>query len=212
MEKEIGVKSFKVWILGDSNPKNWAPNLYFPFDSRHPIRHNIITSVFDVIQEYVYLADKLRVDTKKIYIRNAIQDSSLKPKSYDFKWSHNVNQEISSFQNDLFKHSPKFLLTFGAFSFEFARRCLEASTKNYGYWTTKKLGEEFFKRTTDFNIEKINIIPMLHRSIAGGKFLISHDSFCNKQSANYFEVTGNVIGAIFFKNKLSLNIWCEINS
>lgn len=209
MNKEIGQKSFDVWILGDSNPKNWESDLFSPFDSRHPIRHNIITSVFDIIQEYVYLNGRLRVDSRKIYIRNAVEDAFIKPKSNDLKWSDKTNQEIRLFQFELYNYSPKFLLTFGAFSFEFARRCQNETEKAYNYWTTKQLGNEFFNRTVNFDLSKINIIPLLHRSIAGGKFLVSHNSFCNKQNANYFEEIGLTIGLIFYNNFKSLNIWCK---
>jgi hypothetical protein len=213
MKKEIGCKSFDIWILGDSNPINWESTLDSPFDSRHPIRHNIITSVFDFIQENVYLDSKLRVDSRKIFIRNAIENPLLKPRKRSVNWSDQLNNEIKYFRNDLKNHKPKFLLTFGSFSFEFARRCLEESEEiYYSFWDTKKLGEEFFKRIAEFNLKKTNIIPMLHRSIAGGNFLKSHDLFCKKIHANYFEETGNVISSIILQNKKVLNIWCKLNS
>lgn len=210
MKKEIGEKSFPIWILGDSNPKNWESTLQHPFDSRHPIRHNIITSVFDIIQENVYLSNKLRVDTRRIYIRNAIENSELKPESRTLKWSSEINKEILLYRTTIHHYNPKILFTFGVFSFEFARRSIEgAEEKYYGFWNTNKLGEEFFKRIFEFNLRRINIIPLLHRSIAGGKFLKSHELFCGQSNSNYFEVTGNDIGSLILKNKNSLNIWCK---
>lgn len=210
MKKEIGEKSFPIWILGDSNPKNWESTLEHPFDSRHPIRHNIITSVFDIIQETVFLNNRSRVDTRKIYIRNAIEDSLFKPLSRSVKWSDNVNKEIILLRNVINQNNPKMLITFGAFSFEFARRCLEESEeKKYNFWNTENLGVEFFKRTSEFNLQKLNIIPLLHRSIAGGNFLKSHYLFCKKTNSNYFEEVGNIVASIFLKNENELTIWCK---
>jgi len=55
MHRETGEKTFPSWLLGDSNPARWQSRLENPLDAKHPIRHNIWTSVLDVVQETVYL-------------------------------------------------------------------------------------------------------------------------------------------------------------
>ena len=208
MKKEIGQKSFNIWFLGDSNPKNWGNKLHHPFDARHPIRHNIITSIFDIIQDKVYLSEKLRIDTNAIFIRNAIENPEFRPKRYDQNWSTQINNELLLYKKAIIKYKPKFIFSFGAFSFEFLRRCWENSElRSYSYWDTKRLGMQFRDRTSNIEITKTNIIPLLHRSIAAGKFLESHKYFCGNQNANYFYETGNVLSAIFLKYKETLNIW-----
>lgn len=210
MEKETGQKSYDIWLLGDSNPKNWADDLCFPFDTRHPIRHNIITPVFDHIQEILYLKNKLRMNTNKIYIRNAIENHELKPKPNIKDWTEEITKEILLYKKDIQNYRPKIIFSFGSFSFEFLRRCLEKSTlEKYGLWNTKELGKQFRTRTSNFDVNGINIIPLLHRSISGGRFLQSHKLFCDKENANYFKETGDILSKILLKYKERLVIWCK---
>jgi hypothetical protein len=51
MAADVGNKNFPIWLLGDSNPERWQGELKTPFDPRHPVRHNIWTSILDVIQD-----------------------------------------------------------------------------------------------------------------------------------------------------------------
>ena len=75
------------------------------------------------------------------------------------------------------------------------------------YWDTYHLGDEFRTRINSFNIDNTNLFPLLHRSIAGGKFLQSHDYFCRSDGANYFDYIGKEIASITIKNKDNLKIW-----
>lgn len=54
MKKDIENKAFNIWLLGDSNPKNWDSILETPLDPRHPARHSIWTPVIDVIQDQAF--------------------------------------------------------------------------------------------------------------------------------------------------------------
>jgi hypothetical protein len=76
MKEYSGNPEFPIWLLGDSPPINWADILEVPFDPRHPIRHNIWTSVLDVIQSEIYKTRKCRLNSEDIYIRNAILNAS----------------------------------------------------------------------------------------------------------------------------------------
>ncbi|MBA7548875.1 hypothetical protein ES705_41343 [subsurface metagenome] len=47
--------------------------------------------------------------------------------------------------------------------------------------------------------KKISLIPLLHRSIAGGRFIQSHEYFCNHKGANYFEFVGKKLADIMLE-------------
>ncbi|HEY8095209.1 MAG TPA: hypothetical protein VIE65_03835, partial [Methylobacter sp.] len=93
------------------------------------------------------------------------------------------------------QYRPRLILTFGAFAFEFGRRAIYKNDshnyRHYRYWNSKSLGDEFRSRTEPSNIlRQRNMIPLLHRSIAGGYFIQGHEQFCGQPNANYFEFTG----------------------
>jgi hypothetical protein len=209
MNRECGTIQFPIWLLGDSEPNNWKDKLDDPFDARHPIRHNIWTSIIDVIQDEVYRSLRKRIDTKYIYIRNAIGDSSIKPDRNHKEWNQYVEDELNIIKSLISSSKPIIVFTFGSFSYEFGRRAIGSIPYNkYGYWDTYKLGDEFRTRINKFNIENTNLLPLLHRSIAGGKFLKSHENFCrNTGSKNYFDYVGKEISEIIIKNKDNLKIW-----
>ena len=208
MVKEVGSRDFPIWLLGDSNPKNWSENLQSPLDPRHRARHNIWTPIINTIQEQVYRASGLRVDTSDLYIRNAIENPSEKPKSTDTAWENiNVNayQKLSVL---IHKYKPAFIFCFGAFSYEFYRRSMgQTPVHHEKYWTTKRLGDMFRSQISNFNVHQSNVFSLLHLSIARGKFIVSHDHYCGLKDANYFQYTGSEIAKLFLQNKEILNIW-----
>lgn len=208
MTRECGDTKFPIWLLGDSEPKNWQSQLNTPFDARHPIRHNIWTSVLEIIQGEIYRKLRGRIDTKDIYIRNAIGDPAIKPKDNQKEWNANVEYELNSLKSLINKHKPVIVFSFGSFAYEFGRRAIgDTPNRNFGYWDTYHLGDEFRTRINSFNIDNTNLFPLLHRSIAGGKFLQSHDYFCRSTGANYFDYVGKEVAGIVTKNKDNLKIW-----
>lgn len=210
MKKEIGEIKFPIWLLGDSNPKNWENILKVPFDSRHPIIHNIWTPIIDIIQEQIFIKCKNRINTKSIYIRNAIEDARFKPKSNILNWSREVTHKVNTLSESIIKYNPIFIFSFGSFSFEFAKRALfENSNKRYIYWGAKNLGAEFRRRINNFDSNTTNLIPLLHRSIAGGKFVQSHEYFCDRSGVNYFEIVGKSIADCIVANKNKFNVFID---
>lgn len=106
------------------------------------------------------------------------------------------------------ENQPQFILSFGAFSYEFGRRTLgEEPTRNFDYWGAVELGNEFSKRMGKFNLGRVNLLPLLHRSIAGGYFLSAHRDFCQQEGANYFDYVGEKIAEQLLKHRLELPIW-----
>ena len=95
MEQETGTPQYPIWLIGDSEPDRWKSELKTPFDPRHPIRHNIWTSIIDIVQDSLYRELGKRIDTKELFIRNAVKDAKDKPPRYqkDF-WPDIVKKKL----------------------------------------------------------------------------------------------------------------------
>jgi len=210
MRREVGDPDYAIWLLGDSNPKNWESVLDSPMDPRHPTRHNIWTAVLDVVQDTVYRSCRERVDTAPLYIRNAVEDRDDKPAPSLVDWGPPVIHEIHDLDKALRQRRPSILLSFGAFSFEFARRSMgEEPIRRYSQWTTKRLGEEFGARIRRFDPDRINLLPLLHATIARGRFIQAHEHFCEQEDADYFQFVGNHIADKLLEHRDALHIWID---
>jgi hypothetical protein len=210
MEREDGNKKFPIWLLGDSNPKNWQNALVKPLDWRHPARHNIWTPILEVIQDRVYRKCRARVEMSSVYIRNAIADPGDKPVNNDTSWSLVVQQEVGILGTLIDQYRPTILLTFGAFAFEFARRTQgEEPQKAFGKWTTDNLGQEFESRVAKLKPGNTNVLPLLHTSISRGRFIESHDYFSKRKGGNYFEFAGVALADKLLEYQDQLQIWVE---
>lgn len=208
MQREAGDTDFPIWLLGDSNPRRWQDLLSGPFDARHPVRHNIWTSVLEEIQDIIYRLTRSRLDTSTLYIRNAVDDPSIKPLPNEIVWRPDVELEAKEFRRLVQSHQPVIVICFGAFAFEFARRALSDGVhRSHGYWRTERLGAEFRQSIQEFSVPGINILPLLHRSISGGHFLVSHDRYCGFRGANYFQFVGSQIANKLLEHKKELHIW-----
>jgi len=166
--------------------------------------------VLDVIQDTVFGARRGRIETAPIYIRNAIEDSADKPSSLTPAWQNSVERELLELQEMLRRYRPRMLLSFGAFAFEFARRALaEEPRRRHGHWGARRLGQQFRQRIARFDLDSINLLPLLHVSIARWKFIQSHDYFCAQRGANYFEFVGKNIARRLLEHRDDLRVWIE---
>ncbi|MBI5778387.1 MAG: hypothetical protein HZA49_02905 [Planctomycetes bacterium] len=212
MKEKAGKEEFPIWLLGDSNPERWEDKLDEPLDSRHPARHNIWTPIIDIIQDRVFRKARKRINISNntVYIRNAIKHVKDKPKRDELEWGKYVNDSIKVVNDSILKHHPKIILSFGAFAFEFGRRAIDERPERYKHWGAESMGEKFRERIKGFNIKEPNIFPLLHVSIARGKFLESHKYFCNGHGDNYFEHVGNELSKIILNHEHDLNdIWIK---
>ena len=210
MQRESGTPSFPLWLLGDSNPPNWAHLLLTPLDPRHPARHNIWTPVLDTMQDVLYRAARLRINTADLYIQNAIADPGSKPATTATTWPDAVTQDVQTYATAIVVTTrPTIIFSFGAFAFEFARRAIEPSyhPRGYGCWGARTLGEEFIQRIEHFSPETTNVLPLLHATIARRWFLESHAYFTRDTTANYFTFTGERIASVLLKYRDQLPIW-----
>ena len=210
MRKDNGSKGSPIWLLGDSMPTRWAKVLNGPFDPRHPARHSIWTPVVEVLQDDLFRKAGRRLDTTSLYVRNAIESAGDKPKNTEVDWSATVTREIDSLGQDLDRHRPPLLISFGAFAYEFSRRAREEQPhRPHKYWGAKRLGEDFRKHVGGFDVRIVNVLPLLHATIARGKFIESHEYFCSVENANYFDAVGHAIGELLLTHALDLPIWID---
>jgi hypothetical protein len=212
MTKDIGDMRFPIWLLADSEPSQWKEQLESPLDKRHPIRHNIWTSILDVIQTEVFVALGKRVDADRMYLRNAVQDSStkpLKPFNTTPAWHESVQVSLTEYANLINEHRPRIVLTFGQFAFAFALRATggEHDRQTATSSQTAMLGNEFRQRVKEFASDRTNVLPLLHRSIAGGNFIAGHDEFCGTKGSNYFEEAGKSLAQIIIQHETQLECW-----
>ncbi len=211
MRAYTGDPRFPVWLVADSEPRNWHQQLSTPLDPKHPARHNIWTSVLEYVQETVYKQEKLRFNARSLYIRNAVTNPDEKPEGVRLNWSQELRDKIDALRTDLVHFRPKVILTFGAFAFEFVRRaCSEEPIYPYSHWSTVELGNEFRKRIALYDVSKINVLPLLHVSISRGRFLESHKYFVGeetKELPNYFEYVGDKLAKLFLQRLALEPIW-----
>ena len=166
--------------------------------------------MLEVIQDRTFRESRSRVDTSCIYIRNAIEDPAGKPSSNSIEWETVVETELQGFQEIVREYQPQILFSFGAFAFEFARRSLdEEPPRSHSYWGARRLGHEFRQRVNRFDLNVTNLLPLLHVSIARGRFIQSHEYFCGQEGGNYFEYVGSRIAQKLIEHHDRLKVWIE---
>jgi uracil-DNA glycosylase len=200
MKDFAGDPRFPIWLLGEAPPEKGADKLDIPLDPRHPARHNIWTSVADRIQDRLYRQGKLRLNTSCIYIRNArlSLDEQTQLSQERLKWL-------------LDTHMPSVVVTFGASAFMIALFA-SGEVPQKLYKTTKLLGEQFRGRIEKYHEHKINIIPLLHVSIARGKFLEGHRDFVGTHGSvppNYFDYVGEKLADLLLAKFSGKRIWID---
>ena len=192
MKRTHGPENSAIWLLADSNPITWQEELEGPLDRRHPTRHNIWTPIEQVIQRHLFQQCKSRL-TDELFIRNAVGDPCHKFQK------ESLADEIAEFSRSLSEHKPVLVLCFGQFAFEFALRARqEVGEPDFRNWSVKQLAKEFGNRICNFQVDSVNVLPLLHASIARGKFLHCHEEFSGGQG-NYFDYVGRKIASILIE-------------
>jgi hypothetical protein len=190
MKESYGNTSAPIWLIGDSAPSQWIDVLSYPLDKRHPAVHNIWTPVIYEIQKQIYAKKSIIItdDENTFFIKNAVRLDNQKPPREQREWDDNKDliEQLNGMRNDISTYEPKMVITFGAFAFEFIRRCYMTDNLNlwrkYGHWGAKKMGEEFTRSITT----KDKIIPLLHTSISRRYWLQSHQGFTQDKNENYY--------------------------
>ena len=192
MKRESGERSYPIWLL--VNPKYPA------------VLHSIWRSVLDVIQDKVYREIQTRIDTTNIYVRSALSDCRIVPNTLNW-WGKEVATEIELFREIVFEYTPKILISFGAFPFEFVRRVYEIKPeKGPKSWANTMLIEEFESSMEHFNINKTNRVPLLRRVISSDRFE-DQNYFYRNDLERYIHHVGTKMAEKIIENKDRLNIW-----
>jgi hypothetical protein len=196
MEESNGNKDAPIWLIGDSAPKRWINDLSQPFDRRHPAVHNIWTPIIYEMQKNIYKEKSTIITDEEniFFIKNAVYMDGQKPERYEKEWGKHeaLIEQLTNMTNDIRKYKPKMVITFGAFAFEFIRRCYASDATvayYYGYWGAKNLGEEFKKRIDN----KCKVIPLLHTSISRGKWVSAHVKFTDSKDGNYYDFVAKML-------------------
>lgn len=206
MREFTGKPEFPIWLIGDSPPDRWADKLDTPLDPRHPARHNIWTSVADPMQDRLYRQGKLRLDTSRLYIRNA-SDKRLK-EPIDREQLRSMQERLKGL---LEGYRPALVLTFGVNAFMITQLAC-GETISIKAASAKLLGEQFRRRIDGHGEEKVNIIPLLHVSISRGKFLEAHRDFVGADGGtppNYFDYVGEKLANLLLEKLPHKPIWIK---
>ena len=197
MEECIGNKDAPIWLIGDSAPKRWINDLSHPFDRRHPAVHNIWTPIIYETQKNIYKEKSTIItDEEKIFfIKNAVYMDKQKPERNKKEWGQHYEaliEQLTNMTKDISKYKPKMVITFGAFAFEFIRRCYPSDATVpycYGHWGAENLGEEFRKSIKN----KCTVVPLLHTSISRGKWVSAHEKFTKDKDGNYYDFVAKML-------------------
>ncbi len=214
MEKQTGDPRFPIWLIGDSEPERWYKVLKTPLDPRHPARHSIWTPILDCLQDDLFRQKRLRLNTRPLFIRNAVANSAEKPSKTEIDWSNALNNYVGLLGDDLQSNKPRLVLTFGSFACEFTRRACGLGNQAYGKWDTKTLGNQFRNALENFDNTPITILPLLHASIARRAFMTAHAGFVGAiggESPNYFEYVGAELYKLLSSKLADSNIWITEN-
>jgi len=99
------------------------------------------------------------------------------------------------------KYKPKIILTFGVFAFKTTLLASGESPRKFK--TAKLLGEQFRSRIKNYDDHKVNVVPLLHVSIARRFFLEAHRDFVGHEGVthpNYFDYVGERLADLLLAN------------
>jgi len=208
VKNDLGSAESTIWLVGDSQPVRWREKLDQPLDPRHPTRHSIWTPIENHIQESVFASSKSRVNVGTFFLSNAIDDPGFKPKRQE-DWDK-LSSRIDFFRGLIADHRPRMILTFGSFAFELLRRARTEAPRSVAYWTCDRLGEDFRRGAAAWKNDSPNLLPLLHATIARGRFLDAHRLFCGcgQTNPNYFSYVGHALANILSTEFRDMPIWC----
>lgn len=192
-----------IWLLADSFPgrwKNYAERT--PLDPRHPIVHNIWTPVLNVIQDRAFIKG-MHVNGRKIFVSNAMEFRE------SWERSEELRDGANRYGDCLREWRPALVLTFGSRAYGFAQAARMSCGAPLHKKSAKQLGDAFRRAIKYFDPEETNIVPLLHRSISGGKWLEVGSGFTGREDGNYFQYVGEEIATILLEIPDRFAIWSD---
>jgi hypothetical protein len=111
-------------------------------------------------QDQLYRRAGKRVETRTLYIRNAMEKAGDKPRSKDVTWPDDINTEAERLRKIISdSQSLRIIFLFGAFAYDFGRRALGQERRKHGQWGATTLGDAFRRALAEFRPEEKNLIP-----------------------------------------------------
>ena len=186
MKKESGDRSYPIWLL--VNPK-------YPADI-----YDIWAPIMYEIQDKVYRKLHARINSRNIFIKNAVSDIGRFPNT---SIEAEVAKEIVMLRKSILEHQPKLIITIGTITNEFVRSVLDIRPENGPkYWRASNLGDEFERSIANFDITRTNWIPLIRRVTKSGKNITDWED-----NENYYYDVATKIADRIIENKDSLKIW-----
>jgi hypothetical protein len=158
------------------------------------------------MQNRLYRQRRLRLDTSRLYIRNA-SDKPLK-EPIDGEQIRSMQEKLKGL---LDTYRPTLVLTFGVNAFMITQLACGEDV-SFKAATTELLGIQFRARIERWDDNGVNIVPLLHASIARRMFLQAHKYFVGateKTPPNYFDYVGEKLADLLLEKLFDKPIWIE---
>lgn len=192
-----------IWLLGDSAPPV-TEGVRYALDPRHPTRHNIWTSVLDVIQERLFSASSQqprRLSRQALYISNAVDTSGCKASD------ERVSACLENFRRRFSAHMPRTVLTFGSYAYQFAVAATEKPPlRPKALQKTLKLEDmrkAFDERVHD---DQSVVVPLLHQIVAM-QFAKCHEAYQAEGFDSYYEYCGVHLATRLLRVHVRDRVW-----
>jgi hypothetical protein len=188
---ESGNRASHIWLLVNPKYPSIRPDIWIP--------------ILEVIQDRVYRKLHKIIDIENIFIKNTVSDLGIVSRN-SVSWSKEISQDIMALRESILEYRPKMVITFGTMIYELLNRICEVrSEKDFMYWSTTNLRHEFDRSLENFDITRINRIPLPSRIMTRGKFI--EDWISWEDCENYFREIGTKIADKVIENNELLNIW-----
>jgi hypothetical protein len=191
VKTESGNRASHIWLLVNPKYPSIRPDIWIP--------------ILEVIQDRVYRTLHKIIDIENIFIKNTVSDLGIVSRN-SVSWSNEISQDIMALRESILENRPKIVITFGTMIYELVNRIFEIrSEKDFIYWSTTNLRHEFERSLENFDITRINRIPLPSRIMTRGKFI--EDWISWEDCENYFREIGTKIADKIIENNELLNIW-----
>ncbi|MCB8815838.1 hypothetical protein [Desulfosporosinus shakirovi] len=186
MIKESGDRSFPIWLL--VNPK-------YPTDVL-----NIWNPIMYEIQDKVYRKLHARINSRNIYIKNAVSNIGRVSNTSN---ATEADNNIALLKKSVSEYQPKLIITFGTITTEFVRRVFDIRPeKGPNYWSTSNLGDEFERSIANFDTTQTNWLPLNRRTMRAATNIKDWE-----EGKGHYHDIATKIADLFIENKDSLKIW-----
>jgi hypothetical protein len=164
--------------------------------------------VADYLQERVFDdGPRWRLDACKLLFRNAFDSADDVLPKLDFAYPA-VEKRRSLLSRQIQQHRPPVILTFGDQAYRFVSFA-SASNQSVPARNLKveDIGETFRNVLHNFGPQQVNVIPLLHASVARASWATVGAKFSGNGEENYFRYVGHGLGDLLLRYGRGWPIW-----